>query len=61
MNKITQYVNEVQQELAKVSWPTRDELIETTMVVLVICAICSAFVFTTDVILSRILGLVLKG
>ena len=61
MNKVTQYVNDVQQELSKVSWPTREELIETTMVVMVICAICSVFVFGTDVILSKILGLVFKG
>jgi preprotein translocase subunit SecE len=61
MNKITLYVNEVQQELSKVSWPERDELIETTIVVLIICAICSMFVFGTDVLLSKILGLVFKG
>jgi preprotein translocase subunit SecE len=61
MSKITQYVNEVQQELSKVSWPERDELIETTIVVLIICAICSVFVFGLDVIISKILGLVFKG
>lgn len=61
MNKITQYVNDVQQELSKVSWPTREELIETTMVVMVICAICSVFVFGVDVILSKLLGLIFKG
>ena len=61
MNKITQYVSEVQQELSKVSWPRREELIETTWVVLVICAICSLFVFGTDVLLSRLVELVFRA
>jgi preprotein translocase subunit SecE len=53
MNKIKQYVNDVQQELEKVSWPTREELVGTTGVVLVLCLLFSAFVFTMDFLLSK--------
>ena len=61
MNKITQYVNEVQQELSKVSWPRREELISTTGVVLFVCVVFSIFVFGIDIILSRLLKLILKA
>jgi len=61
MNKITQYVNEVQQELSKVSWPRRDELISTTGVVIFVCVVFSIFVFGIDIVLSRLLKLILKA
>jgi preprotein translocase subunit SecE len=61
MNKITQYVNDVQQELSKVSWPRREELVSTTGVVLFVCIVFSIFVFGIDVLLSRLLKLILKA
>jgi preprotein translocase subunit SecE len=61
MNKITQYVNDVQQEISKVSWPRREELVSTTGVVLFVCVVFSIFVFGIDVLLSRLLKLILKA
>jgi preprotein translocase subunit SecE len=61
MNKLTQYVNDVQQEISKVSWPRRDELISSTGVVIFVCIVFSIFVFGVDVILSRLLKLLLKA
>jgi preprotein translocase subunit SecE len=61
MNKITQYVNDVQQEISKVSWPKREELISSTGVVLFVCVVFSIFVFGIDVLLSRLLKLILKA
>ena len=61
MNKITQYVNDVQLEISKVSWPRRDELISTTGVVLFTCVVFSIFVFGIDIVLSRLLKLILKA
>jgi preprotein translocase subunit SecE len=61
MNKITQYVNDVQQEISKVSWPRREELVSTTGVVLFVCVVFSIFVFGIDIILSRLLELIFKA
>ena len=61
MNKITQYVNDVQQEISKVSWPRREELVSTTGVVLFVCVVFSIFVFGIDIVLSRLLKLIFKA
>jgi preprotein translocase subunit SecE len=61
MNKLSQYVNDVQQELSKVSWPRREELVSTTGVVLFVCVIFSIFVFGIDVLLSRLLKLIFRA
>jgi preprotein translocase subunit SecE len=61
MNKITQYVNDVQQEISKVSWPRREELISSTGVVIFVCVVFSIFVFGIDVLLSRLLKMILKA
>jgi preprotein translocase subunit SecE len=61
MNKLTQYVNDVQQELSKVSWPRREELVSTTGVVLFVCVVFSIFVFGIDVVLSRLLKLIFRA
>ena len=58
MNKISQYVTEIKAELAKVSWPTREELYGSTTVVLVLCLILSVFVFFVDLALNRLLELI---
>ena len=55
MNKISQYLSDVRQEVSKVSWPTREELYGSTTVVLVFCLILSLFVFGVDFLLNRLL------
>jgi preprotein translocase subunit SecE len=61
MSKISQYVNDVQQELSKVSWPKREQLISTTGVVLFICVVFSLFVFGVDVVISKLMELIFKS
>ncbi|HMP75663.1 MAG TPA: preprotein translocase subunit SecE [Kiritimatiellia bacterium] len=62
MNKLGQlitgtrdFVGEVQVELKKCTWPTRPELLESTVVVIVAVAILGAVVSLSDVILSTLL------
>ncbi len=56
-----QFVQEVRQELAKVTWPSRQETIVTTGMVLVFVVIMSGFFFFLDmalrVIIQFLLGL----
>jgi preprotein translocase subunit SecE len=42
------FVEDVQKEMKKVSWPTREQLREATTVVIVICLIITAFVYLVD-------------
>lgn len=51
------FIQEVRQETAKVTWPTRRETIITTIMVLIMVALASAFFFAADQVLSRIVAL----
>ncbi len=60
MKKIINFFREVKAEMQKVTWPTREELMGSTGVVLVTMLILSTFVGVTDLILSHLLKLVLR-
>jgi preprotein translocase subunit SecE len=47
-----QFVREVRQELAKVTWPSRKETMITTASVLVMSAVAAIFFFLVDQILA---------
>jgi preprotein translocase subunit SecE len=55
LQKVTNYLSGVKQELSKVSWPSREELYGSVVVVVVLCLILSIFVFSIDWILNRLL------
>lgn len=46
--KIIGFFTDVVKEMNKVTWPKKDELRDSTVVVLVVCLILSAFVFVVD-------------
>ena len=50
---VRQFLKEVRQELKKVLWPTRKELITYTIVVLVTVVVLTTYVFGLDVVFSR--------
>jgi preprotein translocase subunit SecE len=54
-----QFVREVRQELAKVTWPTRKELIVTTASVFAMAIAAAVFFFVVDQILAWVVELVL--
>lgn len=58
--KIEQFLKEVQSEMNKVAWPTREELISSTGIVLAISFTLSIFVFVFDFILSKGMTVFLK-
>jgi len=43
-----QFIREVRQELAKVTWPSRKELVATTLSVLAMSALAALFFFVVD-------------
>jgi preprotein translocase subunit SecE len=54
------FLKEVKAELSKVSWSTRQEVLGSTFVVIVITAIMALFIFLADVVLSRTLNFIFK-
>jgi preprotein translocase subunit SecE len=49
-----QFLKEVRQELKKVNWPTRQELIAYFVVVLVSVVVLTSFVFGLDYFFSKV-------
>jgi preprotein translocase subunit SecE len=58
--KASQFVKEVRIELGKVTWPTRKEVISSTIVVVVFSIVVSIFIGVVDLILSQLAGLILQ-
>ncbi len=54
-----QFVREVRQELAKVTWPTRRELAVTTVSVFVMAIVMALFFFLVDQIIAWIVQAIL--
>lgn len=50
--KILDYIQQVRQEMTKVSWPTRAEMMESARLVLVLSLILGVIVFVVDRVLS---------
>ncbi len=51
--KILTFFTDLQKEMAKVSWPEKKELQESTVVVLVVCLILAVFVYVIDTLVSQ--------
>lgn len=58
-NAITRFYRETVGELRKVTWPTRQEAISLTIVVLVVTFGMSAFLGLLDYLFSRLFAVIL--
>ncbi len=54
--KIIGFVNDVVKEMKKVTWPKKEELRESTGIVIVACLILAAFVYVVDKVISTIVS-----
>jgi|APHig6443717817_1056837.scaffolds.fasta_scaffold1668954_1 preprotein translocase subunit SecE len=57
IKKIKSFVNDVVVEMKKVSWPTREQLMESTRVVIATSLIITAFVFIVDQVTTWVYSL----
>ena len=57
-HELKSFFSEVKTELKKVTWPSRQDLIDSTKVVIVATLIMTVFVGIVDQVLSRIIKLV---
>jgi len=58
--QVREFIKDVQVESGKVSWPTRNELRDSTMVVIAMVLILILFVYLADAVLRFMLGWVFK-
>jgi preprotein translocase subunit SecE len=59
MDQVQEFVKDVRLESAKVSWPTRDELRDSTIVVMVTIVMVAIFIGIVDLILTLSVGLLI--
>ena len=52
------YLEEVNKEMRKVSWPKRSELISNTVLTLIATAIISLFIYGADQVISSVLEII---
>jgi preprotein translocase subunit SecE len=58
--KISKFINEVTVELKKVSWPTKNELIGSTVVVIISVAAMTLFIGICDFVFSKAVHMIIK-
>lgn len=59
MEAVKTYWNETIAELDKVTWPSKDELVGSTVVTVVVSLILGFFIFGIDLLLARGVGTIL--
>jgi len=57
VRKIADYLSEVRLELAKVTWPKRDEVVKLTLIVLAISVIVGLYVGALDFVFTKLLSI----
>lgn len=55
-----QFMRQVKQEMKKVTWPTRKEVIPACTMVVILVVIAAAFFFVVDVVLGWGVGEILQ-
>ena len=56
-NVIVRTFREVRSEMKKVVWPTREETVRLTIVVIALSAVISVVLFSADALFATLLGL----
>ena len=54
------FLHEVREEMQRVSWPTRDELLGSALVVLVGVALLACYISALDFVLSKAVRVLLR-
>lgn len=60
MDKAISFLKEVKEELNKVAWPTREQTIRYTILVIIVTLVVGAFLGGLDYILTAFTALILE-
>ena len=58
--KVGSFVSESIQELKKVNWPSRQEWVDSTILVIAVTFLMAGFVFAVDFVLSSLMRLIIR-
>lgn len=56
--KISTFIKDVRQEMAKVSWPTREELKDSTVIVILLSLFFAIFIYGIDKVLAGVIKII---
>ncbi len=59
-NALVRYLKDTRAEIAKVTWPTRDEGLRLTYVVLIVTTISAIVLFGVDSFFSLVIAMLLR-
>jgi preprotein translocase subunit SecE len=59
IDKVDKYYRDVVGEMKRVSWPTKDEIKDLTIVVLTVSGILALFTFLVDWVINSLMGYLL--
>lgn len=57
IKRLTQYLRNSRAELSRVTWPTRDEVVQATQATLVFVVITALFLLVVDGVFGNLIGL----
>ena len=60
LNNLILFLKDVRGELRKVTWPSKQDVIGSTIVVIVCTLIIGIYLWLCDFVFSRILGLIIR-
>jgi preprotein translocase subunit SecE len=60
LRRAQEFVREVVAEFRKVSWPSRQELVNSTVVVITVTVVVALFLGGVDIVLARIVERILR-
>jgi len=60
LRKLQEFVVEVLAEFRKVTWPSRSDLVNSTMVVIVVTVVLAFFLGGVDIVLARVVERILR-
>jgi preprotein translocase subunit SecE len=52
-DKIITFFQDVVKEMKKVTWPTKEELLESTKVVIIVCIVLALFTYVIDLFINE--------
>jgi preprotein translocase subunit SecE len=59
--KIINFFKDVMKEMEKVTWPSREELMESTKIVIIVTLLIAVFTWIVDYAVSQVLTAILKS
>jgi len=59
--RLTTYVAATQQELKKCNWPSRDELIQSTVLIFIVIGLLGVFTMASDFVVTSFVQVLIKA